>query len=215
MVYYYTSEHDGKQYTIYMGRDKLENEDLIRFGWPHDVWFHVNDMSSAHVYLRMHGDEGGVKNIPALVLQDCAQLVKANSIEGNKKTTGKVRIIYTPWSNLHKTRGMEDGQVGFKEMKQCFYTEVEKRENAIVNRLEKTRVEKPTKFIKESRDAFDAAERAKEKDAKRAAAAQVQADKERYAAEKAARSYDSLFAEENMVSNAENAASAMDDDDFM
>lgn len=53
----------------------------------------------------------------AVVLADCAQLVKANSIEGNKKATGKVRIVYTLWSNLHKTKGMADGSVDFKENK--------------------------------------------------------------------------------------------------
>lgn len=215
MVFYFTAEHDGKKYTLYMGRDKIENEELIRFCWPHDVWFHVNDLSSAHVYLRMHGDEGGIKNIPPLVLADCAQLVKANSIEGNKKSTGKVRVIYTPCSNLHKTRGMEDGQVGFKQQKECLYTDVLQRENAIINRLEKTRVEKPTKFIRESREEYDAQQRRLEKDAKRQAVEAAKAEKERFAAEKEARSYDSLFAEENMVSNAENAAAALDDDDFM
>ena len=24
---------------LYMGRDKFENENLIKFGWPEDVWF--------------------------------------------------------------------------------------------------------------------------------------------------------------------------------
>ena len=52
---------------IYMGRDKFENEELIKYGWPEDVWFavsrvpiaverrrfHVDDLSSAHVYLRL------------------------------------------------------------------------------------------------------------------------------------------------------------------
>lgn len=221
MVYYFTSEHDGKQFTLYMGRDKLENEDLIRFGWPMDVWFHVNDLSSAHVYLRM--EEGmTLKQIPAAVLADCAQLVKANSIEGNKKTTGKVRIVYTAWSNLYKTKGMADGQVGFSDAKQCLYTEVIARENAVINRLEKTRVEKATAFIRESKEAYDAGVRAKEKAAKRAYAAQVQADKERFAEEKEARSYDSLFKPELMVSNAELAAAASSsggqmnaEDDFM
>ena len=36
-----------------MGRDKHENEDLIKWGWPEDVWFHVDKVSSAHVYLRL------------------------------------------------------------------------------------------------------------------------------------------------------------------
>ena len=34
------------------GRDKFENESLIAHALPHDIWFHVEDMSSAHVYLR-------------------------------------------------------------------------------------------------------------------------------------------------------------------
>jgi hypothetical protein len=34
MVYYYTSRC-GK-YTLYMGKDKFENEDLIKYGHPED-----------------------------------------------------------------------------------------------------------------------------------------------------------------------------------
>jgi len=29
------------------------DEDLIKWGWPEDVWFHVDKYSSAHVYLRL------------------------------------------------------------------------------------------------------------------------------------------------------------------
>lgn len=42
---------------LYMGKDKYENEDLIRYGVPEDVWFHVDNLSSAHVYLRMNRGE--------------------------------------------------------------------------------------------------------------------------------------------------------------
>ena len=42
------------RYIIYMGRDKHENEELIANMWPeHDLWFHVDKLSSAHVYLRL------------------------------------------------------------------------------------------------------------------------------------------------------------------
>ena len=83
-----------------MGKDKFESketvmltinalftphiatdEDLIKYAWPQDVWFHVEKLSSAHVYLRM--PEGmSWDAIPEPLLIDCAQLVKANSIEG-------------------------------------------------------------------------------------------------------------------------------------
>lgn len=44
-------------HVMYMGKDKYENEDLIRYGIPEDVWFHVDNLSSAHVYLRMNRGE--------------------------------------------------------------------------------------------------------------------------------------------------------------
>jgi predicted ribosome quality control (RQC) complex YloA/Tae2 family protein len=46
-----------------MGKDKHENEDLIKYGLDDDVWFHVDNLSSAHVYLRLnHGEDW--ENIP-------------------------------------------------------------------------------------------------------------------------------------------------------
>lgn len=57
------------------------DEDLIKYAWPQDVWFHVDKLSSAHVYIRMP-DDMTWDAIPEPVLIDCAQLVKANSIEG-------------------------------------------------------------------------------------------------------------------------------------
>jgi hypothetical protein len=43
------------------------------------------------------------------LVEDCAQLCKANSIEGNKKND--ITVVYTPASNLKKTGDMEVGQV--------------------------------------------------------------------------------------------------------
>lgn len=43
--------------------------------------FHVDKMSSAHVYLRLHKGQT-IDDISEGVLEDCAQLVKANSIQG-------------------------------------------------------------------------------------------------------------------------------------
>lgn len=63
--------------------------------------FHVDDLSSAHVYLRMPPGKT-IDDIPDGVLQDCLQLVKQNSIEGCK--ADNVPIVYTPWANLKKTK---------------------------------------------------------------------------------------------------------------
>jgi len=54
---------------------------LIKFGWEEDVWFHVDKLSSAHVYLRLPKGKSW-DNISEELLIDCCQLVKANSIEG-------------------------------------------------------------------------------------------------------------------------------------
>ena len=54
--------------------------------------------------------------VPSAVLDDCAQLVKANSIEGSK--INNVDVVYTLVSNLKKTGEMEVGQVGFHKDKE-------------------------------------------------------------------------------------------------
>lgn len=45
MVIYFTSNVVQPPATIFMGFDKHENEDLIRWGWPEDVWFHVDKVN--------------------------------------------------------------------------------------------------------------------------------------------------------------------------
>jgi predicted ribosome quality control (RQC) complex YloA/Tae2 family protein len=107
MVLYFTSTA-VPSCQVFMGADKFENEELIKFGWELDVWFHADKLSSAHVYLRM---TEGMKwdTLPDDLLNELAQLTKANSIQGNK--LDNVTIIYTPWNNLKKNQGMEVGQV--------------------------------------------------------------------------------------------------------
>jgi len=189
MVLFFTSNAVEPTATIYMGRDKVENEELIKYAWPQDVWFHVDKLSSAHVYLRMPGDMNW-ETIPQTLLTDCAQLVKANSIEGNKKDN--LTIIYTPSDNLKKTGDMAVGQVSFHNDKKVKRVHVAKRENPIINRLNKTKVEKVVDHEQEKIDRIKA-----ESAIRRAAAAEKKkADLElahQREAEKAARSYDSLF----------------------
>ncbi|EGP92157.1 uncharacterized protein MYCGRDRAFT_98662 [Zymoseptoria tritici IPO323] len=139
MVLYFKSNVVDPPAFIYVGKDKVENEDLIAHGWPEDVWFHVDNLSSAHIYLRLPENQTW-DNISEALLTDCAQLTKANSIEGNKKDN--ITVIYTPWSNLKKTGAMATGQVGFFDQKKVKRVYVVSRENAIVNRLNKTKEEK-------------------------------------------------------------------------
>nr|CAB3228429.1 coiled-coil domain-containing protein 25-like [Phallusia mammillata] len=207
MVFYFESKITGTTYVIYMGIDKHENEDLIKYGWPEDVWFHVDKVSSAHVYLRCKPNES-IDDIPHEVLSDCAQLVKANSIQGNKMNN--IQVVYTPWANLKKTGDMAVGQVGFFRSKEVKSVHVERRINETVNRLNKTKVEKLPDLRQEKEDR----DRQERNEAKKIANEQRLKEKEeikRRKAEAELRSYSNFFTEENMTSNQD----GNDSDDFM
>ncbi|KAI0556234.1 coiled-coil domain-containing protein 25 [Xylaria curta] len=214
MVYYFTSNVVTPSASIYVGKDKFENEELIKHGWEDDVWFHVDKLSSAHIYLRLaEGDSW--EAIPQDLLTDLGQLTKANSIEGNKKDN--ITIIYTPWSNLKKDGSMAVGQVSFKDPRKVKRVLVAQRENAIVNRLNKTRVEKtqPDLFGEKEehlrqlrkRDQMARQERKKEeaKVAKERAEKKWQKD----------HAYDDLFSEENMEASSNQNRPDNWEDDFM
>lgn len=202
------------KYIIYMGRDKHENEALIKWGLPTDMWFHVSNLSSAHVYLRLPRGTGPA-DIPADVLVDCCQLVKANSIEGSKQNN--VRIVYTMWDNLKKTGDMEVGQVGYHNERAQHYAVVEKKESAIVNRINRTRVEKPTDIVRHMREKYEKTLRREKRERAQAEAEAAAAAKEARQREREAASYDSIMREDDMVTNAEmKMASAEEfEDDFM
>jgi len=120
---------------MYMGADKFENEDLIKYGLPEDLWFHVDDMSSAHVYLRLKKNQK-LEDVSSATIMECAQLVKANSIEGCKMR--EVKVVYTRWRNLKKTAAMEVGAIGYHDNSKVNSLWVVK-DKETVKRLDKTK----------------------------------------------------------------------------
>ncbi|PAN28509.1 hypothetical protein PAHAL_5G157800 [Panicum hallii] len=197
MVLYFKARPDAGDYTIYMGADKYENEELIKYGLPEDVWFHVDKVSSAHVYLRLKKGET-IDTISEGLLEDCAQLVKAHSIQGNKMNN--VEVVYTPWSNLKKAPSMDVGQVGFHNPRMVRVLTVEKRVNEIINRLNKTRVERrpDLKAEKEASNAAEKAERKMQLKEKKRKEEMERLEKEKWAE---LRSYKGLMVAEKMTSN--------------
>ncbi|XP_057799634.1 uncharacterized protein LOC131015299 isoform X2 [Salvia miltiorrhiza] len=159
--------------------------------------FHVDKMSSAHVYLRLHKGQT-IDDISEGVLEDCAQLVKANSIQGNK--VNNVDVVYTPWQNLKKTASMDVGQVGFYNSKMVRTVRVEKRINEIVNRLNRTKVER-TPDLKAEREAVNAAERAERKQQLREKKRREELDRLEKERQAELRSYKNLMVAEKMTSN--------------
>ncbi|XP_058454537.1 coiled-coil domain-containing protein 25-like [Malaya genurostris] len=208
MVFYFSSNVVQPPVTLFMGFDKYENEELIKWGWPEDVWFHVDKVSSAHVYLRLQPGQT-LDDIPSVVLEDACQLVKANSINGNKMNN--IDIVYTMWENLKKTPAMEVGQVSFHKDKEVRKMRVEKRVNEIVNRLNKTKREEHPDFRAE-REKRDADERADKKRAAREIREKEKEEEKRRKDEADLWSYNSLMKSENMSSNYD---AGNDSDEFM
>ena len=176
----------------------MENEELIKYGHPEDVWFHVDDLSSAHVYLRLRPGMT-MDDIPKDCLTDCCSLVKANSIAGCKQSSSY--IVYTRWKNLKKTANMVAGQVGYHRPENVRRIKIEKN-NPIVRQIEKTKTERSTGLLaKEQQDRLNEiqaqkkAHRKAEEKAKRIEALER-------AREKEARSYDRIMQGDKMMSNA-------------
>lgn len=168
----------------------------------------MDKLSSAHVYLRLNPGQT-LDDVPTAVIEDACQLVKANSIQGNK--TNNIDVVYTMWENLKKTPGMEVGQVAFHRDKEVRKFHVEKRINEIVNRLNKTKREEKPDFrgIREERDRK---EREDKKHLLKLQKEREKAEAKRKEEEAEARSYKSLMKEENMKSNYDDGN---DSDDFM
>jgi len=208
MVLYFTSNVVSPPVTLFMGADKFENEELIKWGWPEDVWFHVDKLSSAHVYLRLKQGET-IDDIPSAVLEDACQLVKANSIQGNKMNN--IDIVYTMWSNLKKTQGMEVGQVGFHSDKEVRKVKVEKRLNHVVNRLNKTKIEKLNVDLRAEREERDRLEREDKKALLRKQKEEEKAEAKRREEEAKLKSYAHVMVTDKMKTNKDYG----DEDDFM
>jgi hypothetical protein len=143
-----------------------------------------------------------------------AQLTKANSIEGNKKDN--ITIIYTPWSNLKKDGSMAAGQVSFKDNRKVKKILVPQRENPIVNRLNKTKVEKypdlkqeKDDHLRELRKKDQAAQLARKKEEARVA---KERQEKKWQKDHA---YDDIFTEENMEATSNQNRSEDWEDDFM
>eukprot|EP00906_Rhabdomonas_costata_P003726 RCo005639 len=207
MVFYFTLP-SAPEMLCYMGKDKYENENLIKWGWPEDVWFHVDDLSSAHVYIRMKPGQT-LTDLSPDVIEEAAQLTKANSISGCKLS--RVKVVYTLWSNLKKTAAMDVGQVSFKDHKAVRHVMVDKKRE-LLNKIEKSRQERSPDLERE-REERDAEERRQTKEAILQAKEQERLLEEERRRVAELRSYATLQDSDRMRTNA--AENAHLEEDFM
>ncbi|CUS22858.1 LAQU0S07e01706g1_1 [Lachancea quebecensis] len=142
MVFFYTAKSDeGCEYCIVVGKDKFENDLLIKYGYKdlNYYWFHADKYSSGHVYLKLLNCESDLRDVPKEIVRDCLQLCKSKSIQGNKLP--QCTMLATPWTNLRKSGYMKPGEVSFKSTRKIQKLECYGRENQVLNRLDKTRIE--------------------------------------------------------------------------
>lgn len=143
MVYVYESRpvETFESHFLISGRDQFENDLLIKYGFREWglTWFHADKYSSGHIYLKLLPNEKTLEDVPEEVLQDCLQLCKSSSIQGNKMD--QCKIITTPWHNLRKSGYMKPGEVSYKSTKNCRKFQCYERNQKLLNRLSKTRVE--------------------------------------------------------------------------
>ena len=104
-------------YTIWVGVDQFENEELIHFSQRYMtqtgltlLWHHVDKYSSPHAYVVLHDGESSA---PRKLTDICCQICKDGSIEGTKHPA--VDVVRTPATNLMKSKGMNPGQVSFHD----------------------------------------------------------------------------------------------------
>lgn len=161
MVYVYESKpiDTFDSHSVISGKDQFENDLLIKYGFREWglIWFHAEKYSSGHIYLKLLPHEKSLDDVPEEVVQDCLQLCKSTSIQGNK--LDQCKIIVTPWYNLRKNGSMKPGEVSYKSTRNCTKFQCYQRNQKLLNRLGKTRVElydtEPLlRQAKKERDAF-------------------------------------------------------------
>ena len=130
-----------QNHLLFVGVDKFENDGLIKYSQRYTkelkapvFWFHVDDLSSPHAYVRLNEGE---KEPPQNLVQLCSQIVKNGSIEGVKRPA--VDVIYTSCENLTKSKGMKVGQVSFLPNAKVMTVHGVRKDNNLLKQLEKAK----------------------------------------------------------------------------
>ncbi|PKL09611.1 MAG: hypothetical protein CVV51_02830 [Spirochaetae bacterium HGW-Spirochaetae-7] len=90
---------------ILVGRNRAENDRLVRESRPWDVWLHVRDAGGAHVVLHKPGRES---RVPERTLTEAAGLAARYS---SRCEEAAVDVQVTEVSRLRKPKGASPGQV--------------------------------------------------------------------------------------------------------
>jgi predicted ribosome quality control (RQC) complex YloA/Tae2 family protein len=87
-------EIESNVYSIYIGRNAKGNEQIIKMSHPESIWFHFDNISSAHIILESKGD-----TIPKRYLNQIASKL----FEYKTNAPKNLNVIYTNVKNVKLT----------------------------------------------------------------------------------------------------------------
>lgn len=85
---------DDKEYLIYIGKNAHGNEEIIKKCHPESLWFHFDNISSAHIILESNGDD-----IPKRYINQVASKL----FEHKRSAPRNSKVIYTQVKNVKLT----------------------------------------------------------------------------------------------------------------
>ena len=94
-------------FTIYVGKNRRGNVELLKKAKASDVWLHLKDLPSAHVIIST-----GKQNVPAHVLQQAAKLCVDFSVDQK----GKYLVDYTQRRHVKMRDGANVNYVNYKTL---------------------------------------------------------------------------------------------------
>jgi len=99
-------------FTIYVGKNNRQNDELVRKASDNDLWFHVQGMPGAHVLIKTAG-----KYVDEDTLKYAASLAATYS---KGKYSSNVPVDYTQIKYVKKPRGFKPGLVLYSNFKTIF-----------------------------------------------------------------------------------------------
>ncbi len=95
-------------YTILIGKNNRQNDELVRSSSPNDIWLHTRQIPGAHVVIKTQGE------VPKKVLEFAASLAAGYS---RAKNSSNVPVDYTLIKYVKKPKGFKPGMVIYRNQK--------------------------------------------------------------------------------------------------
>lgn len=101
-----------KGFTIYVGKNNRQNDELVKKSSKDDIWLHAHGMPGAHVIIKSEGKEVDMETI-----KFAAQLAAGYSAGRN---SSNVPVDYTKIKYVRKTKDLKPGMVLYENYKTLY-----------------------------------------------------------------------------------------------